>query len=104
MFIDLLFFNREPNSLVVVELKSGKFRISHLGIYSRAYAGNLYFYKYPGNKKVVNYILQEYNPEMYPVIDCRGNWLKVESEINGIWYVGWIEPIMQCCNIYSTCN
>ena len=31
MFIDLLFFNRELNSLVAVELKSGKFRTSYLG-------------------------------------------------------------------------
>ena len=31
MFIDLLFFNRELNSLVAVELKSGKFRPSYLG-------------------------------------------------------------------------
>ena len=31
MFIDLLFFNRELNSLVAVELKSGKFRASYLG-------------------------------------------------------------------------
>ncbi len=77
---------------------------SHLGIYSRAYNGILYFYKYPGNKKVINYILRKYNPEMYTVIDCKGNWLKVKSKIDGILYVGWIEPIMQCCNIYSTCS
>ncbi|MBV4308367.1 PDDEXK nuclease domain-containing protein [Bacteroides thetaiotaomicron] len=31
MFIVLLFFNRELNSLVAVELKSGKFRSSYLG-------------------------------------------------------------------------
>jgi predicted nuclease of restriction endonuclease-like (RecB) superfamily len=31
LFIDLLFFNRELNSLVAVELKSGKFRASYLG-------------------------------------------------------------------------
>ncbi|WP_418696215.1 PDDEXK nuclease domain-containing protein [Bacteroides sp.] len=31
MFIDLLFFNRELNSLVTIELKSGKFRTSYLG-------------------------------------------------------------------------
>lgn len=31
LFIDLLFFNRELNSLVAVELKSGKFRSSYLG-------------------------------------------------------------------------
>ena len=31
MFIDLLFFNRELNSLIAVELKSGKFRSSYLG-------------------------------------------------------------------------
>ncbi|MBE6338383.1 MAG: DUF1016 domain-containing protein [Lentimicrobiaceae bacterium] len=31
MFVDLLFFNREINSLVAIELKSGKFRSSYLG-------------------------------------------------------------------------
>ena len=31
MFVDLLFFNRELNSLVAVELKLGKFRSSYLG-------------------------------------------------------------------------
>ena len=31
MFIDLLFFNRELNSLVAVELKAGKFKASYLG-------------------------------------------------------------------------
>lgn len=31
MFIDLLFFNRELNCLVAVELKSGKFKASYLG-------------------------------------------------------------------------
>lgn len=31
MYVDLLFFNRELNSLVAVELKSGKFRSSYLG-------------------------------------------------------------------------
>ena len=31
MFIDLLFFNREINSLVAVELKAGKFKATYLG-------------------------------------------------------------------------
>ncbi|GAP72764.1 hypothetical protein SAMD00024442_41_25 [Candidatus Symbiothrix dinenymphae] len=31
LFIDLLFFNRELNALVAIELKSGKFRASYLG-------------------------------------------------------------------------
>ena len=31
LFVDLLFFNRELNSLIAVELKSGKFRSSYLG-------------------------------------------------------------------------
>ena len=31
LFIDLLFFNRELNALVAVELKTGKFRASYLG-------------------------------------------------------------------------
>ena len=31
MFIDLLFFNRELNCMVAVDLKAGKFRLSYLG-------------------------------------------------------------------------
>ena len=31
MFVDLLFFNRELNCLVAVELKTGKFKPSYLG-------------------------------------------------------------------------
>jgi len=31
LFIDLLFFNRELNSLIAIELKKGKFRASYLG-------------------------------------------------------------------------
>ena len=31
LFIDLLFFNRELNALVAIELKTGKFRASYLG-------------------------------------------------------------------------
>ena len=43
LFVDLLFFNRELNSLVAMELKSGKFRSSYLGQLS-VYLSALDFY------------------------------------------------------------
>ena len=47
MFVDLLFFNRELNSLVAVELKSGKFRSSYLGLLLNRFFGKSLAYSYP---------------------------------------------------------
>ena len=48
--------------------------------------------------------MNEYNPEMYEVVDFEGKWLKVKTKINGKNYEGWLSPEMQCSNVYSTCS
>ena len=74
-----------------------------LGIYTRAYATSLTLYSLPSEDSTVQCIIDEYDPEMYSVIDCRGEWLKVRRVLHGKVYVGWIPPEMQCSNQYSTC-
>lgn len=76
----------------------------NIGIYSRAYNIPLKLYSAPDNGSKVKYTFNEYNPEMYVVIDCIGEWLKVKIVVHGKKYIGWMSPDMQCCNVYSTCS
>jgi hypothetical protein len=76
----------------------------NIGIYSKAYDQPLKLYRYPDKDSKVNCIINEYNPAMYIVIDCIGEWLKVKTLLHGEEYIGWMSPDMQCCNVYSTCS
>jgi hypothetical protein len=76
----------------------------NIGIYSRAYNEPLKLYCEPNESSKVNCIIKEYNPEMYIVTDCVGEWLKVKTIFHGKEYTGWMSPTMQCCNVYSTCS
>lgn len=57
MFVDLLFFNRELNSLVAVELKSGKFRSSYLGPLSTYLSALDTYVKKPHENPVIGIVL-----------------------------------------------
>jgi hypothetical protein len=76
----------------------------NIGIYSRAYDQPLKLYSAPDKDSKVNCIINEYNPEMYIVIDCIGEWLKVKTILHGKEYIGWLSPDMQCCDVYTTCS
>lgn len=76
---------------------------SHLGIYSATYNSDFILYKEPHNRKNI-IVADEYNSQIYEVIDFDGRWLKIRTEIENIIYTGWIPPEMQCSNVYSTCN
>lgn len=79
------------------------YRNNDLGIFSAAYTGHLILYEEPCNKdKIV--AIDEYNPDMYEVVDFCKDWLKIKARINSKLYYGWIPPEMQCWNVYSTCN
>ncbi|MBO7288173.1 MAG: DUF1016 family protein [Bacteroidales bacterium] len=57
LFVDLLFFNRELNSLVAVELKSGKFRSSYLGQLSTYLSALDKFAKKPHENPAIGILL-----------------------------------------------
>ena len=57
MFVDLLFFNRELNALVAVELKSGKFRSSYLGQLSTYLSALDTYVKKPHENPAIGIIL-----------------------------------------------
>lgn len=77
MFIDLLFFNRELNCLVAVELKAGKFKIPYLGQLNGYLSALDQFVKKPHenpsigivlcrdmNKAFVEFAIRDYNKPM----------------------------------------
>lgn len=76
----------------------------HIGIYSRAYTVPLKLYVEPNDTSKVQSIIEEYDPGLYTVIDCKNDWLKVRRVLHGRIYVGWMAPEMQCPNPYSTCS
>ena len=57
LFVDLLFFNRELNSLVAVELKSGKFRSSYLGQLSTYLSALDTYVRKPNEKPAIGILL-----------------------------------------------
>lgn len=76
-----------------------------IGIYSRGYIGNpLTLYSQPNLKSKSIYRFNDNISNMYIVIDCIGQWLKVKTRYKGKLYIGWMSPDMQCCNVYSTCS
>jgi len=75
-----------------------------IGVYSRAYSGNLNLYKYPEIKTEIQCTIKEYTTDLLHIKDCQNNWLLIDTKIDGNTYEGWIEPNMQCANPYSTCN
>lgn len=80
------------------------YKSNHLGIFSAAYARDFVLYEEPYDRNKIVVIDNEYNPEMYEVIDFKGRWLKIKARIENKFYEGWIPPEMQCSNVYSTCN
>lgn len=77
---------------------------SHIGVYSRAYNRGLKLYSLPNEKSKVQSTIKEYDNDMYTVIDCCGDWLKVKRILHGKTYIGWMPPEMQCADLYTTCS
>jgi hypothetical protein len=78
---------------------------NHLGVYSAAYGEqHCSLYELPFNREKIIVTENEYNPNMYEVIDFEGKWLKVKIKIKDKIYIGWMPPEMQCSNPYTTCN
>ena len=75
-----------------------------LGIYAKAYSGNLKLYLSASKSSKISAIVKEYTPGFYQVLDSKKGWLNVEIEVNGKQYKGWMEPGMQCADHYNTCN
>ena len=73
-------------------------------VFSRAYQGNLKLYKEPTEESGISCIIEEYDPDMYSVIDCYKDWLKVKRILHGKVYIGWMPPEMQCPSVYTTCS
>jgi uncharacterized protein YgiM (DUF1202 family) len=78
----------------------------YLGTYARNYSDEdtLYLYEKPDKKSKITSTITQYYPELYEIINCKDNWVKVKLTVNGNKFSGWLEPLMQCPSPYTTCN
>ena len=76
-----------------------------IGVYSRVYekGKSLILYAGPNKGKVVAKI-KKYQAALLPVTGCGYGWLKIKLVNKGKTVEGWIPPIEQCANPYTTCN
>jgi len=75
-----------------------------ISICSRAYDQPLELYASPDPHSKVESVIKKYSPQSMKVVGCSGQWLRVETIIEGKKYSGWLSPDMQCANPYTTCN
>lgn len=107
-----LYIDKIKGKLVFVEAytpfdtvkKKGWIDIKYLGIYpSSSFKINLYS-KPDQKSKIKSQIIK---PEYYPfnILDCSGEWLYVKYfDVDKKYKEGWLAPVDQCSNSYSTCN
>ena len=76
----------------------------HLVILSRLLEHPMPLFSEPSkNSSVVMTIPNSYG-YVYKVLDCDGNWLKVEyTDEDKKCHIGWMAPEYQCSNPYSAC-
>jgi hypothetical protein len=77
---------------------------NEISIFSRAYDQPLELYASPDPHSKVESVIKKYSPQSMKVVGCSGQWLRVETLIEGKKYSGWLSPDMQCANPYTTCN
>ena len=79
---------------------------NYIGTYARNYSANskLQLYSQPDKTSKIESIVNEWIPELYVIIDCKDDWVKVKLIFENKIFTGWLEKEMQCANPYSTCN
>ncbi|WP_147323392.1 hypothetical protein [Chitinophaga silvatica] len=78
-------------------------KTKYIGLYSRAYNGDLLVYELPDIKSKKT-VIKEYLVDLLPVISCRNGWVKVIIKLDNKTISGWLPPEMQCDNPFTTCN
>jgi hypothetical protein len=79
---------------------------NYIGIYARNYSDDtiLKLYSQPDKNSKTESTVKKWIPELYLILDCKGDWLKVKLTYKHTTYSGWLEKEMQCANSYTTCN
>ena len=79
---------------------------NYIGTYARNYSDDisLKLYSQPDKKSEIESVVNMWIPELYTIVDCKGDWVKVKLIYKGKLYTGWLEKEMQCANPYTTCN
>ncbi len=94
----------KPNSLHDTSKTEGWVQVENVGIYTNNYDRVLNLYKKPNKFSKISCQIQEYHPEIISVFIFKKCWLLVEIKVNGKIQRGWLSPLDQCANYYTTCN
>lgn len=85
--------------------REGWVQLKYLGINPANYSSTLFLYSYPDrNSIVIDSILNPQWGDLYPILNCKDNWLYIKTYNGGQWREGWMSPEDQCDNPYTTCN
>lgn len=79
------------------------YKNNNLEIFAKSYPNGFILYKTPFNRDSIA-VRHEHNPERLEVLDMKGKWLKVRTNIDGKIFIGWLPPEMQCSDLYSPCK
>ncbi len=78
---------------------------NYIGTYARNYQDGtkLKLYSQPDKTSKVESVVNEWIQDLYVILDCKGDWVKVKLTYKNKTYTGWLEKEMQCANPYTTC-
>ena len=79
---------------------------NYIGTYARNYSDGtiLKLYSQPDKNSKIESIINEWIPDLYIIVDCKDDWVKVKLKYKNKTYTGWLENEMQCANPYTTCT
>ncbi|PCH91370.1 MAG: hypothetical protein COB85_09180 [Bacteroidetes bacterium] len=101
------YFKVEIRRAISGQAKSGWIKKDdYLGTYASNYSDSdtLFLYSNPDKSSAPTDTITKYYTELYQILDCKSNWVKVRMEKGNKEYQGWMEPGMQCPSPYTTCN
>lgn len=84
--------------------KEGWVQLKYLGI-NPAPTSLFYLYACPDEKSAIaDSIPNPYWGDLYPILKCKDRWLYIKAFNDGAWREGWMAPIDQCDQPYTTCG
>lgn len=79
---------------------------NYLGTFASNYVDGdtLFLYTKPTFNSTPADTLTKWNPNIYQITGCSGEWVKVRLTTSNKTLEGWLAPDKQCPNPYTTCN
>ena len=88
------------------EIKGWIKKNNYIGTFARNYNSKkrLNLYSKPNLNSEIKSTVNEWTNQLYVIHKCSQKWVYVKIKNKGKIVEGWLQPEMQCPNIYTTCN